>query len=329
MADTQAPAGKPARLTVPEKVTEQRSNPAQTKRAIESLRAATPTRPGPIDGGMIDSVARLLNGDAPAPAPAQPPEGDEAPAPAHAPEAGEAGEAAPAAEAAPEDTSPRTWDELVKATGATKEALYAVEIPLGNGESMTLGELKDRAREYRDIDVARVELDERRERETMEGIDSRRRIAGIMAKLAPVARHLPPDLMQAVEADYREHLQRESAFLRTAAPEWGDPKAAETGRALIVDFLRPYGISAAEVAAFDDHRFILAAHDAAKAKSALKEAREAIKRRDRSAEGDGLQLKGREAAAKSAPKRGDNAAQRAQRTQSERVGRISRLLNGG
>jgi hypothetical protein len=335
--------GKPERSAPAERVTERRSNPDQVRRSIESLRAATPEKTRPIDGSMIDDVAALMRGGQSAPE-AKPPADDEdqgtrgndgstrgseaqgAQGAEGARDGADGGETSGDADG--RRLAPASWDELAERAGATKDELYAVAIPLGNGKTITLGELKDRAREYVDIDTARVELEERRERDQMESIDNRRRIAGIMNRLAPIAAHLPADLMASVETDYKQHLQREATLLRQAAPEWAEPKAAEAGREMIAAFLKPYGFSSAEVAAMDDHRFVLAAHDAAKAKAALKAAREAIKRRV--SEGDGLPNKGREGAAGVPPK--SNAAspgRRAQAQQTDRLNRITRLIAKG
>jgi hypothetical protein len=231
----------------------------------------------------------------------------------------EAGDAAGAA-------ALETWDDLARELGVDKAELYKIPVPMGKGETMTLGEFKDRVRSVVDFEKIQADYEERRERESLEMIDARRRVVGIYNKLG--ATQLPPGFAEALEQDHRQTLARESALLQSARPEWGDPKLSEAARAHIVEALRPYGISAAEVAALDDHRWVLAAQDFAKYKRAQREARDRIRKLEQT--GPGAVTAGRSAAAAThTPARGASPGQAAQNAQAQRVSRISRLLGRG
>lgn len=335
--------------TAGEGSTENRATREGTQRAVEAMRAATAKRDTPISGDMVRSVGALLGGEAAPvrrPGPLEGGEGDDgergeagagddgarddgardsARAGAEGTAAGEVAEGEGSDEqgaAQGDEAAPETWDELADYLGLSKADLYKIAMPLGDGKTATLGELKDSLKRLQGFDAEREEWENARQAESLQGIDDRRRMAGILQRLAQLGQ-LPRDLNAQVEADHKAHLSREHDLLRRARPEWADPTKAEAARAQITDALREYGISAAEVGALDDHRFILAAQDFARMKLKLKAARDAARRAE---QGQATGTVGRSASAKPPQRRAQNNAQAAQIHKAETVRRVQRLL---
>ena len=190
---------------------------------------------------------------------------------------------------------------------------------------MTLGEVKDTFKRMLAFDAEKEQYDEARQTEQLNAIAERRRMAALAERLARMG-GIPQGLQDAIEADHRGRLMREAELLRKAAPEFADPKRAEAERAAITEVLSAYDISPAEVAALDDHRFILAARDFAKLKRQMADARAQAKRL---ASGEKSLAPNSQAPGRTVPSGPKpNRATLAQRGRADQIARISRLLRG-
>jgi hypothetical protein len=318
-----------------ETVTERRATREQVQRSVQAMRQASAKPEPAISGAMVDQVGALLRGEATT---IEPPRGgadedeeDDASAGQGQQEQGQQGEAegeqGEQGEQGQGDQDegtrePPTLADLAEAMGVDKKDVYSIRVPMGQGEFVTLGELKTKAQAAGDLEAERSRFEQERETHALTSIDARRRIAATLSRLA----HVPPELMQAVEADHRSELLRESAMLRQVAPEFADPTKSEAIRAQIIEALRPYGFTPGEVAAMADHRFVLAARDFAKIKAELKEAKDAARRRFKP--GPNAAGAGRQAPAIKPAPNGANGAARAQTDKADRLKRIGAMLKG-
>jgi hypothetical protein len=72
---------------------------------------------------------------------------------------------------------------------------------------------------------------------------------------------VPPAVAERVREIQQERLTRELSLALTAAPEWKDPAKFREDRAGMVDMLRPYGFTQAEINLIDDSRLMLYLRD--------------------------------------------------------------------
>lgn len=175
-------------------------------------------------------------------------------------------------ETVPDDPEPAEMPgdltALAERLQATPEKLYGVKVPMADGESRTLGELKDGYRTAQALTKERGEF--QTERTTF---DQERRQA--LDELERVIRHLPaealnPDALHALRAAHNERLQRELAQLLEREPEWKDPVKYASERPGIEEYAAGFGFTAEDLAQISDHRVLRVLRDAARMRTAAK-----------------------------------------------------------
>jgi len=178
----------------------------------------------------------------------------------------------PAAEAEPQKIT--TLKALAEAAGIEMEALYALQVGMGDGsEPQTLGQLKDAVKAGIDLDGRSAALQDQKaalENEVIR-VQSELREAMTMANLSPEA------LEQAREA-YRETLQREQAALFAAVPDLKDPDFRKQAHMDVTELAATYGIKGAEVDNLADHRVYKLAMDYAALRKRVAAANPATKK---------------------------------------------------
>jgi hypothetical protein len=162
---------------------------------------------------------------------------------------GEAGE--------PERITPA---ELARALGVKGSEIYeqlAVDVELTDPhgvkstQSVTLGDLR---RGYRDAETLRSQRDtfeQERDAQSLEAMQSRRYFERVAHAFAP---YVPKDVIALVNQERAERIERERALLYAAVPDWKDPAKHAADRTAMIAYLKPWGFSAADVAAIEDHR---------------------------------------------------------------------------
>lgn len=173
----------------------------------------------------------------------------------------QAGESAPEAGGGDTDEGLGTlaMDGLAERAGLTLEELFNVELPLGDErEPVTLGALKDKFTEMARVDDSRTLLDEQRTDFENQMIRSRQELRSIVQMLGP---NVPPQLMQAAEASFRQNLDSERDALRAAKPEWKDPETFRAAQDEMLETITPYGYSRQDLDFVMDHRLVKLVYD--------------------------------------------------------------------
>ena len=152
--------------------------------------------------------------------------------------------------------------------------LYDVEVPLGKGESTTLGELKDAFKEYGPIQEAKEQLDKQRDEYERSIMQTRAELNGILAVI-------PPELRQSVIENGRQYntqwetTQREQVL--EVIPEWKDPDKLAKDRDAIVSVGAEYGFSEPEMQYTNDARTLRMLRDFTRLKAEVAEMKTAAK----------------------------------------------------
>lgn len=164
--------------------------------------------------------------------------------------------------------------------------LYDVEIPLGKGEAVTLGELKDAFKEYGPVKEAQEKIASQKDEYERSIMQTRAELNGILAVI-------PPELRQSILESGRQYnanwetQQREQAL--EAMPEWKDPDQLAKDRDAIVDVGAEYGFSAAEMQYTNDARTLRMLRDFTRLKAQVAEMNAAAKTKRKAPSAPGKQ----------------------------------------
>lgn len=154
---------------------------------------------------------------------------------------------------------PGDLTSLAEKLKATPDKLYALKVPMADGESRTLGELKDG---FRTADQLRVERDEVQIERT--SLETERRQA--FEELQAVARQIPNLSREAIEAVREQHsrrMQSELSLLLEAVPELKDPVRWAAERPVVEEWAKGFGFTPAELNEITDHKVLRALRYAA------------------------------------------------------------------
>ena len=183
------------------------------------------------------------------------------------------GEGSPAADGdGSESEQPYTLKELAAKLEVPTKALYDLDIPLGDGQHATLGEIKTGyiAGRAALAEVEQVRSDwEDRERELMV---ERHRVGQIVQALG---QNIPPAALQVLAEREQEAAARERAAVLRAIPTWAKPEVYEADAAVMLDFLKTYGFGKRDLDAVGDHKLVKLLYDSSKVWAKAKQLRAA------------------------------------------------------
>lgn len=139
---------------------------------------------------------------------------------------------------------------------------YAQEVKLSNGETMTIGALKDLAQDFQTQTASLIE----RENRVMTQYNDLQEMAQYM--------NLPAEKQQEIAQRQIQHLREQHAAMLEVIPEFKDRAAFEKGRAAMFDLGKEYGVDLSKVA---DHRVVKMLHDFCRLKAGIRSAKENVK----------------------------------------------------
>lgn len=152
---------------------------------------------------------------------------------------------------------PKTVNELAERLGVTVKDLYEIKFPLGNqaggdGESRTLGELKDMASQHGQFEVDRMQFEESKTKRENEFMRAQAEMSELLSMLPKNA--IKPELLQAVANKRTALLKREKARTLEVIPEWSDEETETAERGEMQEHLSAYGYSRSYLDSVTDHR---------------------------------------------------------------------------
>lgn len=152
--------------------------------------------------------------------------------------------------------TPKTLTELSELTGVSVEDLYSIEIQGAddNGESHTIGGLKDHAAKQIDYAGRELELAERKVQLENDQVKSRKDLEVILQSLPPES--IKPEILTRARQEREAYLGREAARLLDVIPEWGDGEKKSVDLAGIGEHMAQYGFDENHVDQVADHRML-------------------------------------------------------------------------
>lgn len=174
------------------------------------------------------------------------------------------------------DSLPRGLHALAERLGVKPEDLYAVEVPMADGTSVKLGELKDAYADRENTARKELELEERRIKIEAELTRAKSEIETLIKELPPEV--LKPEFLERVRKDALAARERERRAVMEAIPEWADEETRTRELQGIVEMLQDYGYSPQSLEQSLDSRLIRLARDSWLRKVRIERALAAVKR---------------------------------------------------
>jgi hypothetical protein len=175
------------------------------------------------------------------------------------------------------ETPDESWDlpSLAEKLKAPPEKLYGLKVPMADGESRTLGELKDTYRT-----TAQIKADQdavQKERSTWQS-DKRQTLEELNEALTLLpAQAITPELVQRAQRQIQEHAERELAATLELIPDWKDDLKRAADRLEIEAYLGKYGFSKSDLDGLRNAKLMKLFRDAARADKAAKVVKEPLK----------------------------------------------------
>jgi hypothetical protein len=213
-------------------------------------------------GSEIDQAISLLmpQGESPAPEPeVEAPEVDipaleavHTPDPEGIPEESDTEEQ----EAAPQAD---TLKSLAEKSGLKLSDIYKIEVPGKDGsEPITLGQLKDKAQDFHNLDVSRQDFEQKQ----TQWVTDRNTAIGQLQELVKSLpqQSMTPQAIQQMQGLAQQHMAQEQAMLHQSIPEWSEPGVQTEQVGHMVGTAQLYGISEQDLGQMGDHRWMRILH---------------------------------------------------------------------
>ena len=153
-----------------------------------------------------------------------------------------------------------TLDDLAEMLDVPAREVYTVSIPLGGGNSATLGEMKDAFKWKQKYDEDESGFQEHRRKQENEILVARRQTEDLVNMLIGTNKIGPEDLA-AVESINSARIQRENKAALAAIPTWSNPETRKQDFDAFVELGAEYGFSDVEIRNIPDHRILKMLYD--------------------------------------------------------------------
>ena len=211
-------------------------------------------------------------------------------------------------------------DAVAAKLGVEKSDLYELAITQpGDGEDrVTIGQLADIAKDKGQLELDRLEFDERVQKREADLMRAQQEVTEIVSLLPKAA--ISKDLLNAVAKRMAQTQDKERGQTLLAIPEWKDQAREDADRLEMSKHLEPYGFAGNYLDSIHDHRTLKYIRDNMQREGNMKRALEAVTKLRK---GDGKKP-GKKAPAAKKPGPARRAAGR--RSETEKVEAVAELL---
>lgn len=163
---------------------------------------------------------------------------------------------------------PETLTDLAETLGVDAAGLYDVRIPLADGESFTLGEIKDKVQDLKRSETLLATTQQQKAETENELLRQRRELMLVQQSLG---REPTEQERRQATQQWEQYVSRETQLQQAAIPEWSDPEQAKVDRQAIKSLLDEYGLTPNEADQVHDHRQLKLLHDYRQLRDAVKD----------------------------------------------------------
>lgn len=138
-----------------------------------------------------------------------------------------------------ESESPTDLKTLAETLKTKPENLYKLKIPMANGESLTLGELKDLAAKQDDISIRELEIEETRTKREADFVKAQAELREIVSALPKTA--LSENFRESLRKKHEQAVREENQKTLDLIPEWKDEEFRTKEFSEIIEHMSDYG----------------------------------------------------------------------------------------
>ena len=181
------------------------------------------------------------------------------------------------ADSDPEPDTAVTVKELAEKVGVEAKDLYdELVIPLGDDETTTLGEWKDRVKSLKSLDEERADITQIRNDYEKSLLQTRTELSALMQLLPEENR---AELVKAAQERAGNYETEQQQAVLEAIPAWKDQDQLAKDRAGLVDMGSEYGFSEHEITYTQDSRTLRMLHDFLRLRERINSIETATKRK--------------------------------------------------
>jgi len=167
-------------------------------------------------------------------------------------------------------------ERLIARNKLTPEQAYAIKVPMPNGgESLSIGELKDKISELSDFEMRVTEFDERRIRQEGDLLKSQGELRDLLGLLPKEA--ITPAVLEKLRRNQTQTLKVERQRALEHIPSWRDEKARTADIALMNEVLSDYGFDEGFLDSVIDHRAVKFVRDMCLMRARIKKSLESVR----------------------------------------------------
>lgn len=152
----------------------------------------------------------------------------------------------------PEKAKPKSLKALAEKLKLEDKDLYAIEVPMANGETRTLGQLKDAVAKQDEFSLREIEFEETRQQREGELIRAQSELRELISSLPKNA--IKPEVLEAIHQKHDARLQVERAKTLEAIPAWSDEAKRTEEITGMIEHLESYGFPQNYIQTIHDHR---------------------------------------------------------------------------
>lgn len=175
----------------------------------------------------------------------------------------------------PEKGKPTDLKSLAERLATKPEDLYAIKVPMPNGESRTLGELKDLAAKQDEFTLRELEFEEERQRKEGELIRAQDELREMLAALPKEA--IKPEMLDKIRQKHEATLKLEREKTLDVIPEWRDEDRRTEDVRGMIEHLKGYGFPENYLTNVVSHRMLRYIRDNWLREQRIRKALEAVK----------------------------------------------------
>jgi hypothetical protein len=149
---------------------------------------------------------------------------------------------------------PKNLNELAEKLGVEVKDLYGIEFPSSDGESHTIGELKDLLANESDFSGRELEFSERKVKFDTQQATARQELEVILKSIPPEA--LTQDVLLRAQREVKQNSEREAAKTLDVIPEWSSGEAKSADMVKITEHMIDYGFDKGQIELLTDHRML-------------------------------------------------------------------------
>ena len=160
-----------------------------------------------------------------------------------------------------------TVKELAEKLGVDAKDLYNdLAVPLGDGETVTLGEFKDRVKDLRELDAQKEQFTEAQSQASRDSLAQRAEMSELLGLIPAEMRE---QLVKAAGDRHQGYIQQQQQEVLEAIPEWRDQDTLARDRDAIIALGNEYGFNSQEITATHDARTLRMLHDTVRLRERL------------------------------------------------------------